>query len=95
VEASYVSVAVPIPVRRLFTYRVAGSLLDQIEVGARVRVPFGPRRLLGTVVAWPAPEPDEGVEIKSIDSVLQDPRRRLTPPVLELTRFLADYYLCS
>jgi len=95
VEASYASVAVPIPVRRLFTYRVAESLLDQIEVGARVRVPFGPRRLLGTVVAWPAPEPDEGVEIKSIDSVLQDPRRRLTPRVLELTRFLADYYLCS
>ena len=66
-----------------------------MQIGARVRVPFGPRRLIGTVVQWPALPPDEGVELKPIESVLRDPRRRLTPQVLELTRFLADYYLCS
>jgi primosomal protein N' (replication factor Y) len=93
-EPRFARVAVPVPVRKLFTYRVDPGRGARLAVGDRVRVPFGPRRLLGTVVEWPAAEPDTDAEVRPIDAVLADPGR-LPPEVLELTRFVSDYYLCS
>ena len=91
---SYASVAVPVPVRRLFTYEVGEALRDRMRIGARVRVPFGPRKLVGTVVDWPTDPPEAGVEPKAIEAVVAD-TRKLPASILELTRFVADYYLCS
>jgi len=90
----FASVAVPIPVRRLFTYRVGDALRGSIRRGTRVRVPFGRRKVVGTVVEWPAAPPDAGVETRTIDEVAHG-ARRLPEEILELTRFVADYYLCS
>jgi len=92
--ASYACVAVPVPVRRLFTYRVGVAQGATLEPGSRVRVPFGPRKVVGTVVEWPAEPPEPGVEIKAIEAVLGH-ARPLPPALLELTRFVSDYYLCS
>jgi primosomal protein N' (replication factor Y) len=89
----YATVAVPVPVRRTFTYRVGSEHQQAIGPGSRVRVPFGPRRVLGTVVEWPAAEPEVPLEIKPIEAVVRS--SRLTEPLLALTRFVADYYLCS
>ena len=72
--AVYASVAVPVPVRRLFTYRVEDGLERQIEIGARVRVPFGPRKVVGTVVEWPAAAPEEDVATRAIDDRCKFPR---------------------
>jgi primosomal protein N' (replication factor Y) len=91
---SYAAVAVPVPVRRLFTYEVDTDSGRTLRAGSRVRVSFGPRKLVGTVVEWPAAPPDPGVTIKPIDGVLSH-ARPLPPALLELTRFVADYYLCS
>ena len=54
--APLVGVAVPVPLRRTFTYSVPEGQRDAIALGARVLVPFGRRSVKGTVVAWPAPE---------------------------------------
>jgi len=40
-EVLYASVAVPIPARREFTYRVGAGLRHAIALGVRVRVPLG------------------------------------------------------
>src|SRR5512135_3070381 len=45
-----VSVALPVPMRRNFSYRVPAAL-DMPEAGVRVRVPFGERALTGVVLA--------------------------------------------
>jgi len=92
--ACYASVAVPVPVRRLFTYQVGVAQGATLEPGSRVRVPFGQRKVVGTVVEWPAKPPEPGVKIKSIEAVLGQ-TRPLPPVLLELTRFVSDYYLCS
>ena len=92
--AAFAAVAVPLPVRRLFTYRVPAPLRGSVGVGTPVRVPFGRRRMRGTVVALEAAPPPEGVEVKDVQAVL-DASPVLPPDVLELTRFVADYYLCS
>ena len=93
-DPGFASVAVPVPVRRLFTYRVDPSLNRTLQRGVRVRVPFGPRKVIGTVVDWPAAPPDPDLEIKPIDSVLGH-ARPLPQSLLALTRFVSDYYLCS
>jgi len=47
---SAVSVALPLPIRKNFTYRIPDGL-TRPEPGVRVRVPFGERVLHGGVVA--------------------------------------------
>ncbi len=92
--SGFAAVAVPVPVRRLFTYRVPASLAGSLAVGVRVKVPFGPRTVTGTVVELPAEDPGESVKAREILGLAADDRR-LPPEILELTRFVADYYLCS
>ena len=90
----FASVAVPVPTRRLFTYLVDPSMAAGVRVGARVRVPFAGRRVVGTVVAFPGDPPGEGIEARFVDAVL-DGAAAPAPAVLALTRFVSDYYLCS
>ncbi len=45
-----VDVALPIPVRHTFTYRVDGSMQSQALRGARVYIPFGKREALGVIL---------------------------------------------
>lgn len=48
--APIIQVALPSPLRRLFDYRApAGVGTQQLAVGARVRVPFGNRQLVGLI----------------------------------------------
>jgi primosomal protein N' (replication factor Y) len=85
-------VAVPVPVRREFTYAVGQEIRGLARIGSRVRVPFGARKVVGTIVGWEAAAPD--VEAKAIESVVgQGPA--LDAAMLSLTKFVADYYLCS
>jgi primosomal protein N' (replication factor Y) len=93
-SALFASVAVPIPVRRTFTYRVGPEASRHLAVGARVRVPLGPRRVVGTVVEFPAGAPGADVEVRDIEAVLAG-EPPVEPQVLDLTRVAADYYLCS
>jgi primosomal protein N' (replication factor Y) len=89
-----VGVAVPVPLRRTFTYRVPEVGGNGIGLGSRVRVPFGRRSVKGTVVLYPAPKPKDGVEVKDLEATLPE-SPALDAHLLELTRFVADYYLCS
>src|SRR5688572_21787380 len=52
-------VALPVPLARLFDYRApAGTRASDALVGARVRVPFGARELIGIVAEVGPPDPD-------------------------------------
>jgi primosomal protein N' (replication factor Y) (superfamily II helicase) len=86
--ARLVEVALPLPMPRTFTYRVEG----EVEPGTRVEVPFGPRRLVGWVVA--ASERPERDRIRPVHSVL-DSSPSADADMLELARWIASYYLSS
>lgn len=88
-----VSVVLPVPLDQSFTYVVPGELQDEVRVGSRVLVPFGKRRLTGMVVGY-ASEPEEEVELKDILDVL-DEEPSFSDELLRLTRWIADYYVCS
>ena len=57
VDATYVDVAVPVPLRRTFTYRVPEALRAGLGAGSRVAVPFGARKLAGFVLGAIAQAP--------------------------------------
>ena len=87
----YVEVAIPVPLRRRFTYRLPPSLA-QVAIGARVAVPFSGRKLAGFVLAHTGAAPEGVTRVRDVAGVL-DPEP-LFPD--ELFRFLAeaaDYYL--
>ena len=90
------SVAVPRPVRRLFTYSVPPALAPRCRPGVRVIVPFGRSLLTGYLLDVHESGKDRGTSppLKPIEEVL-DSEPVLDAQVLELTRFAADYYVSS
>lgn len=77
------------PVDGTFTYVVPSDL--DVEVGMRVVVPFGRRNVMGVVVEH---SDGDATELKAIGSVL-DERSTLSNELLELTQWIAAYYICS
>ena len=95
-EALFAKVAVENAVYhfdKLFTYRVPEHLRGQAVPGARVSVPFGAgnRRRVGLVFSLSG---EGGEKVKDIDSVL-DREPALSPPMLELARWLKERYYCT
>ncbi len=91
-KRTYVRVAVPLPVTGTFTYAVPNELAGRALVGTRVLVPFGRRKLTGFVVGLEeSPAVDD---VKTVIEVL-DVEPMLSALMIELTRWVADYYLAS
>ena len=87
-----VQVVLPLPLDGAYTYLIPESLQARADVGCRVLVPFGPRRLTGVVVGHGGE--GDGHRLKAILDVLDD-EPSLTPELLRLTRWIADYYVCG
>jgi primosomal protein N' (replication factor Y) (superfamily II helicase) len=83
-----VDIAVPVSTPKTFHYLALNELKSSLVIGSRVLVPFGSRRVTGTVVGFPAGSAQKG--LKMIMEVLSD---RLSPDLIKLARWMADYYL--
>ncbi len=81
----------PVGIDRTFVYSVPPELADRTGPGARVEVPFR-RRILSGVVVRTGAQPPAGSRVLPIRSAL-DPEPALPPALLELTRWIADYYV--
>lgn len=89
----FAEVAVPVHVRQTFTYNLPGDLASRAAVGSRVTVPFGQKTLTGFIVALleqPAGEVAES-DIKDVEELI-DEAPVINPQILELTRWVSDYY---
>ncbi len=86
-SAPRVEVALPLPIHRTFTYAVDGALPAP---GTRVLVPFRRGERIGWVVG-----PGEEGPLKGLRKVLAvlDRRPTVPPDLLELCRWMADYYV--
>lgn len=90
--ASYAEVAVWLPLRSTFHYRIPRRLQGEAQAGMRVRVPFGKREILGMLVGFTA---HPGVPKVRPISELLDSSPLLTPDLLELTRWISRTTLCG
>ncbi len=84
----FCNVALPVPLDILFTYRIPQGM--EPVVGGRVLVPFRQQRLSGIVTELHDRSPE--IPAKSVLSVL-DRSPLLDPPLVQLGKWIADYYL--
>ena len=87
-------VTLEIALRKEFDYTIPDQFASQIAVGSRVKVPFGNREVLGCVTELldRSPHPEQRLRplIKIVGGMTL-----VTPAVLRLARWIADYYCCS
>jgi primosomal protein N' (replication factor Y) len=88
--ARFAEVAVTLPVAGRFHYVVPEPLSARAQVGARVLVRFGPRKVTGVVVRTDT-TPPPGVTPVALSEVLDD-EPSLSAELVELCSWIADYY---
>jgi len=85
-------VSLEIALRKEFDYLIPAELVGQIEAGSRVQVPFGARKIFGTVTALV--EESARTKLKTILKVI-GAQTLVTPKVLKLARWIGEYYCCA
>jgi primosomal protein N' (replication factor Y) (superfamily II helicase) len=85
----FCDVVLPVPVDRNFTYSLPETLRHRVQAGCRVLAPFGSRKLIGVVLRLHNEDP--GHEAKQVLRLLHE-TPALTPELLQLGRWIADYY---
>ncbi|HTF25547.1 MAG TPA: primosomal protein N' [Candidatus Limnocylindria bacterium] len=87
----FCNVALPVPLRNVFTYAVPETLRGTVQPGNRVLVPFRKKTLVGVVVELAESAP-AGTKVREITRVL-DFVPALTPKLIELAQWIKGYYL--
>ena len=85
-------VSLEIALRKEFDYSIPAELAGQIDVGSRVQVPFGARKILGVVTA--VAEESGHANLKPILKVI-GAQTLVTAKVLKLARWIGEYYCCA
>ena len=85
----FCDVAVPVPLDAVFTYRLPEDAPEPC-IGGRVIVPFREKRLSGIVTELHDREPK--FETRRLSQVL-DSTPALTPDLMQLGRWIAQYYI--
>lgn len=90
----FADVLLPVPIPKLFTYRIPHALNQIIQVGQRAIVQFGDRKILTGIIAAIHETPPREYEAKYILELLDD-FPAVTPLQFRLFEWIATYYLCT
>ena len=89
-EQLYLRVALPVPLRDLFEYLC--PVHAHAAPGHRVRVPFGPRTMIGVIIEVARRAHNPELQHREIDEILDD-EPCLNTELLHLCQWASDYYL--
>ena len=91
-NARYAKVLINLPIEGPFDYSIPQKFKTQLSPGMRVWVDFGPRKLVGYVIGI-----SEKSDLEKTKPVLDiiDEKPILDKEMLDLTKKISDYYLCS
>src|SRR4029450_13520842 len=84
-------VVVELPLETPLDYRIPPDLRTACRIGQRVLVPLSKRQVLGYIVGLTSTSTVG--DLKDLVEIL-DATPLLTPALLRLTRWIAEYYLC-
>ncbi|NNG11284.1 MAG: primosomal protein N', partial [Arenibacter sp.] len=90
----FINVILPIPIEKLFTYRINEAEVNIIRPGMRVAVPFGKSKIYTALVHDIHTTAPSVYEAKDIDQILDD-HPLVTPTQLKFWEWLSQYYMCS
>lgn len=90
----FIDVIIPIPLQKLFTYKITEAEAAFLKKGMRVSVPFGKSKIYTAIVFTIHNNAPVAYEAKDIQQILDD-----TPIVnekqLQLWQWMASYYMCT
>src|SRR5438445_4682465 len=84
-------VTLELALRKEFDYLIPPEFAEQVDIGSRVQVPFGPRKVLGCVTALA--EQSAHARLRPILKVI-GAQTLVTPKILKLARWIGEYYCC-
>jgi primosomal protein N' (replication factor Y) len=92
IVSPYVEVALPVPLRKVFTYEVPSGLTGALRPGSRVAVSFSRRKLAGFVLGGREDLPDGVLRALPVAGLLE-PEPVFTPELLRFLDQAAKYYM--
>jgi primosomal protein N' (replication factor Y) len=92
----FAEVAIPVFIRQTFTYKLVGELSRRARIGCRVVVPFNKKLLTGFIVNLRETLQGEvsPQDIREVEELI-DEAPIIEREMLELTRWMSDYYYAS
>jgi primosomal protein N' (replication factor Y) len=82
-------VSLPVPLDRTFSYLLPETLRHRVQVGSRVTVPFGARKLTGVILKLH--DTDTQLRLKPVERLV-DEQPVFNAHLIELARWIAAYY---
>lgn len=93
-SGSFADIILPVPIPRMFTYKISVGLLPEIQIGSRVIVQFGKKKVLTGIIGKVHTNPPAAYEAKSILDVL-DQQPSVNPLQISFWVWMAEYYCCD
>ncbi|MCW3806466.1 replication restart helicase PriA [Plebeiibacterium marinum] len=90
----FADIILPVPLPRLFTYEIPEEYITHVELGSRVIVPFGKKKIYSGIIYALHDTKPEDYETKEILSVL-DEHPAVNEIQLNFWHWIADYYMCT
>lgn len=90
----FAHVLLPLPLPGYFTYRVPYEWNDLLQIGQRVIVPFGAKKIYAGIVVDYSDTPPEKYEANYLLSILDD-EPLVAPSQLKFWKWMASYYLST
>jgi len=91
---NFINVILPIPLEKLFTYKVTREQADFLSPGMRVAVPFGKSKIYTALVHHTHSIAPEVYEAKEIHQILDD-YPIVNQIQLQHWQWIANYYMCT
>lgn len=92
--ALFAEVVLPLPLQKLFTYRLPSDLFEQAVAGKRVFVPFGNRKVYTGIIVNIGSKPPSNYEALNVISIIDDVPL-ITIAQLKFWQWIAGYYMCG
>lgn len=90
----FIDVILPVPIVKLFTYRINQAEFSFLKAGMRVAVPFGKSKLYTAIVYSVHQNAPDTYEAKDIHQIL-DEHSVVNEFQLQFWKWISEYYLCS
>jgi primosomal protein N' (replication factor Y) len=90
---NFADIVLPVPIPRMFTYLIPSALKSQIQIGARVIVQFGKKKVLTGIIGKVHNKPPQAYEAKPILDIL-DVQPSVNPLQIRFWVWMAEYYCC-
>ncbi len=92
--ALFAEVVLPLPLQKLFTYRLPADLFEQAVMGKRVFVPFGNRKVYTGIIVNISSKPPANYEALNVISIIDDVPL-ISTTQLKFWQWIATYYMCG